>query len=179
MKRKELASEYGIKSICFVPAEGGVVEFGISEACAASWTSVDDANNAVMPVAEMKAAFQQGATHLIFWRKVGDEYICGASYTKSDYARALKAVRGDDKTYASESAEMTFGAEGEGPVATAARSNKEITIEDAALFTSYTLVRLGSFKRMSLAAEYNVKNIHFVPCRDGVIEYGVGTFEKA
>jgi hypothetical protein len=141
----------------------------------ADWKTVEDACKAVMPKAEMKAAFQQGATHLIFWQRVGDTFEYGASYIKSDYARALKASRGDEKTYVSESSDMSFELDGEGPVATAARSNKEIIIEDAALFTSYTLVRLGSFKRMTLASEFSVKNIHFVPCRDGVIEYGVGT----
>jgi len=177
MKRKDLAREYGISSVCFVPVEGGVMEFGVSDwnDGTADWKTVEDACKAVMPKAEMKAAFQQGATHLIFWQRVGDTFEYGASYIKSDYARALKASRGDEKTYVSESSDMSFELDGEGPVATAARSNKEIIIEDAALFTSYTLVRLGSFKRMTLASEFSVKNIHFVPCRDGVIEYGVGT----
>ena len=53
-----------------------------------------------------------------------------------------------------------------GPIATAARSGKELVIEDPS--TSKT------FKRAALAKEFNVGNIHIVPCKDGVLEYGTG-----
>ena len=32
----------------------------------------------------------------------------------------------------------------------------------------------SKMKRASLAKEFNIGNIHFVPCRDGVLEYGTG-----
>ena len=40
------------------------------DACCADWETKDDALKAVMPKAEMKRAFESGATHLIFWLPV-------------------------------------------------------------------------------------------------------------
>ena len=170
MKRAALAKQYGIQQICFVPVEGGVMEYGTSDGeCTADWKSVEDARTAIMPKSEMKAAFEAGATHMIFWRKVGDNYECGASFVLPERVRALKTARGDDKSYTSESQGMKFPADGQGPIATAARSGKEIVIEDASSAAP------EKYKRAGLAKEFNVKNVHFVPCRDGVIEYGVGS----
>lgn len=82
---------------------------------------------------------------------------------------------------------MTFDANGDGPIATAARSGTEIVIEDASAIlginraaTTSLLLKSGgdsteAFKRAGLAKDFNVHNIHFVPCKDGVLEYGVGT----
>jgi len=166
LKRKDLAVECGVTSICFVPVAGGVMEYGVSEGTATdNWDSVADARTAIMPKAEMKKAFQSGATHLIFWKKVMDKYIMGASYLIPERVRALKASRGDDKSYTSESAQMSFPADGDGPIATTARAGKEIVIEDASN---------SKMKRAALAKEFNIGNIHFVPCRDGVLEYGTG-----
>ena len=51
-----------------------------------------------------------------------------------------------------------------GPIATAARSGKEMVIEDPSISKT--------FKRAALAKEFSVSNIHIVPCKDGVLEYG-------
>jgi hypothetical protein len=32
------------------------------------------------------------------------------------------------------------------------------------------------FPRFDLAQEFGVENLHFVPCKDGVLEYGTGGF---
>lgn len=103
-KRKLLASNYGIRSICFVPVEGGVMEYGTSKGPdTANWGSMDDAIRAVMPKAEMRSAFENGATHMIFWAKNDyDEFECRASYVLPERVRALAKVRGDDKTYTTE-----------------------------------------------------------------------------
>merc|ERR1719247_3934229 len=104
LKRKDLAVECGVTSICFVPVAGGVMEYGVSEGTAtANWDSISDARTAIMPKAEMKKAFESGATHLIFWKKVMDKYVMGASYLIPERVRALKASRGDDKSYTSAS----------------------------------------------------------------------------
>jgi len=47
-----------------------------------------------------------------------------------------------------------------------ARSGAEIVIEDPASD--------HGFHRKDLAKEFKVGRCHFVPCRDGVLEYGVG-----
>merc|ERR1712014_484444 len=73
-----------------------------------------------------------GATHVIFWHKNGDEYEVGASYVVPERIAALKAARGDDKSYTSESYAFKLDANGTGPVATAARSGVTQFVEDPA-----------------------------------------------
>merc|ERR1712183_716022 len=167
MKRGELAVEYGIKSICLVPTTGGVIEYGTSDGqCTADWTGIKDARKAIMPKAELQHAFDTGATHAIFWWQKSDNFEVGASYVLPERVRALKSKRGDDKTYTSESLSLKIPVDSQGPVATAARSGKESVLEDPAANRF--------FKRAALAKEFNVGNCHFVPCRDGVLEYGTG-----
>lgn len=167
MKRGGLAVELGIKSICLVPVQGGVLEYGTSDGpCSADWTCMEDARQAIMPKAELEKAFDSGATSATFWWKKGEEYVVGASYVLPERVRALKAARGDDKTYASESESVKIPADSLGPVATSARSGKEIILEDPSTDPN--------FKRADLAKEFNMGNFHFVPCKDGVLEWGKG-----
>ena len=90
-----------------------------------------------------------------------------------------------------QSIKMKFDVDGEGPIATAAKSGVEFIVEGAAgsaPVASFGLsFRSGGgddnkqdkFKRAALAKEFNINNIHFVPCLDGVLEYGVGAFGDA
>merc|ERR1712048_887775 len=55
---------------------------------------------------------------------------------------------------------------GDGPVAMAARSGVTVVVEDPS--------KESNFKRRELAKEFNIGSCHFVPCRDGVLEYGTG-----
>jgi len=167
MKRGGLASEYGITSICFVPVPAGVLEYGISDGpCTANWTCMEDARQAIMPKDELQKAFDAGATHVIFWTQKGDQFVVGANYVVPERVRALKAARGDDKNYAEESAKRQISVKSKGPVATAARSGKEIVVTDPKTDPN--------FVRKDLAAEFNVQHSHFTPCRDGVLEWGIG-----
>eukprot|EP00931_Biecheleriopsis_adriatica_P099021 TRINITY_DN7325_c0_g2_i1.p1 TRINITY_DN7325_c0_g2~~TRINITY_DN7325_c0_g2_i1.p1 ORF type:complete len:630 (-),score=126.82 TRINITY_DN7325_c0_g2_i1:42-1931(-) len=167
MKRSALTKEYGIKSICFVPVEGGVMEYGTTEkGCSTNWTCVEDACKAVMPKAELKRAFDGGATHAIFWWKQGDYWVVGAYYVTPERVRALKAARGDDKSYAGESQKRNIPIGSMGPVATAGRSGKTIVLDSPA--------EVSSFRRADLAREFGIARCHFAPCKDGVLEYGVG-----
>lgn len=166
MDRAGLAAEYAIGSLCLIPVEGGMIEYGTSceeSQCTAVWNSVEDACTAVMPRGEMKRAFENGATHVIFWKLVDGQYVCGADYVIPERIRALKG-KGIDTSYTTESEEMSFAADGPGPVATAARSGAEIVIENPDMNPA--------FKRAAIAKKYGVGNIHFVPCKDGVLEYG-------
>ena len=166
MDRAGLAAEYAIGSLCLIPVEGGMIEYGTSceeSQCTANWNSVEDACTAVMPRGEMKRAFENGATHVIFWKLVDGQYVCGADYVIPERIRALKG-KGIDTSYTTESEEMSFAADGPGPVATAARSGAEIVIENPDMNPA--------FKRAAIAKKYGVGNIHFVPCKDGVLEYG-------
>ena len=117
MKRSGLAAEYGIKSICLVPVEGGVMEYGVSNGPeTVDWSSVDDARTAIMPKGELQTAFYGGATHVIFWTldKAGKNFKWGADYVLPERERMLKNARGDDKSFTSESKAMTFAAAGDG-----------------------------------------------------------------
>merc|ERR1711964_101400 len=167
MKRGGLATEYGIKSICLVPVPGGVLEHGTSDGpCTSDWTCMEDARKAIMPKEDLQKAFDQGASHVIFWCKKGDYLVAGASYVVPERLRALKAARGDDKTYTSESEKIKIPVDSKGPVATAARSGMEIVLDDPSSDSN--------FVRKTLAAEFNIKQCHFLPCKDGVLEYGTG-----
>jgi len=167
LRRGDVAKKYGIKSICLVPVPGGVLEYGTSVGpCTAEWTTMEDARKAIMPKMELEKAFNNGATHVIFWHKVDDKYQVGASYLVPERENLLKALRGDDKSYTSESWRFQLPADGAGPVATAARSGMEIVVDDPA-------TKEGFF-RADLAKEFKVGKCHFVPCKDGVLEYGVG-----
>jgi hypothetical protein len=167
MKRGGLAVEYGIKSLCLVPVPGGVLEYGTSDSpCTADWTCMEDARKAIMPKEDLQRAFDEGATHVIFWWKKGDEYVVGADYVVPERLRALKAARGDDKTYTTESENVKIPADSSGPVPTAASSGKELVLEDPSSDPN--------FQRKDLAAEFNIKQCHFLPCKDGVLEYGTG-----
>jgi len=171
MRRGGLASDYGIKSVCIVPVPGGALEYGTSdEQSTADWTCIEDARQAVIPKAELQKAFDSGATYAMLWWRQGDEFVVGASYVSLNRERALRAARGDNKTYTSESAPVKIPVDSMGPVASAARSGKEITLENPAAESN--------FKRASLAKEFDIGNCHFVPCRDGVLEYGTGGFSR-
>jgi hypothetical protein len=117
MKRAGVAAEYGIKSICLVPVQGGVMEYGISnDPSTADWSSMDDARTAIMPKSELETAFNGGATHVIFWRLdgAGKNFVWGADYVLPERQRMLKNSRGDDKSFTSESKDMKFPADGQG-----------------------------------------------------------------
>ena len=62
--------------------------------------------------------------------------------------------------------DFTFPATGDGPVATCFRTKSEITIMDIGPDTK--------MKRRSLAMEFGIGNVHFIPCESGVLEYGTG-----
>jgi hypothetical protein len=121
---------------------------------------IDDAYPDFVPRDEMRKAFANGATHMLFWRLIGDKFVCRGDYVLPERVRALRQSRGDSKSYTSESEEYVFDANGEGPIAKAFRTRTEVVIEGAA--TS------SVFKRRELAEEFGVGNIHFVPTEDGV-----------
>eukprot|EP00930_Biecheleria_cincta_P047336 TRINITY_DN32794_c0_g1_i1.p1 TRINITY_DN32794_c0_g1~~TRINITY_DN32794_c0_g1_i1.p1 ORF type:complete len:630 (-),score=102.88 TRINITY_DN32794_c0_g1_i1:129-2018(-) len=164
--RSDIAAQYGIKSVCFAAVPGGVFEFGTTDGTAV-WSCLEDATKAYIPKVELQEAFSSGATHAIFWWKTGDVYSVGASYILPDHARALKALRNDDKTYASESAMVKLPGDDEGPLASAVRSGAEIVIDDPSIEPN--------FERGELANEFKVRKCHFVPNLYGVLEYGTSS----
>merc|ERR1712107_446204 len=131
-------------------------EYGTSDGpCTADWTCMEDARQAIMPKEELQKAFDAGATHVIFWRQKGDQFVVGANYVVPELIRPLKAARGDDKNYAEESAKRQIPVNSKGPVATAARSGMEIVVTDPKSDPN--------FVRKDLAAEFNIQHCHFTP----------------
>ena len=76
-------------------------------------------------------------------------------------------VRHDTKTFSGESMRFAFSATGYGPIATSARTHTETVLTD-----------FSNMKRQSLAKEFGITRIHFVPLPDGsVVEYGTPSKE--
>jgi hypothetical protein len=67
LRRRSLAEQYNIRSICFVPTEGGVLEFGsIDDDSFVDWGS-EMPQFPDMPKKEIRRAFAAGASYLLFW----------------------------------------------------------------------------------------------------------------
>merc|ERR1719343_995236 len=102
-----------------------------------------------------------GASYAMFWSKEGDSFKVVADYVTDSRKRALQATRGDNETFCSKSRDVTIDANGDGPIATAFKTNKEVTIVDTSMM-----------KRAALAKEFDIKRVHFIPTEAGVFEYG-------
>jgi hypothetical protein len=170
-KRAGLAEEFGLGAACFTPVTGGVMEYGMVQAEGeAAWKSKEDAlaGQEVLPHAAIETAFSSGATHVIFWKQVsvvfGDKFVWGAGYTAAECLSAL-AEAGIESSFGDESRSMSFSVDGDDPIATAARAGTVVTVADAG----------GDihFRRAALAKKFKIGNLHFVPCKAGVLEYGV------
>ena len=157
--RKDTAARYGIVSMCFMPALGGVLEYGTGKA---GWD--EGMRGAPVPMEELASAWGSGASYSIFWKVVGSEYVVAADYVAPERVAKLKAVRGDDKTFVGESRGMKLPVGGDNIVAAAAAAGKAQTLENAG--------ESAGFKRAGLAKEFNVGTVICVPCADGVLEWG-------
>ena len=69
--RREVARDYNIESIAFVPILGGVIEIGTSRGPSTrQWASLGDALQEQIPNAAIETAFvKEGATYCIFWSR--------------------------------------------------------------------------------------------------------------
>ena len=103
-----------------------------------------------------------GATHAILWVRNETHFEVAKDFTTEEKRRALRLARRDDKTFASESRKVKIPAEGNGAIATAARSQRELVVKD-----------FSKMVRVKLCREFGVKELHFVPLSSGsVLEYG-------
>ena len=109
------------------------------------------------------------ATYSILWQEQAGVFRATGEYTIEARKRARRRVRGDDKTFASESAKLEFLSSAPGPLQTAYLSGKEVVINHG---SGGYLEKMHSPKRRALAKEFGIKHIHFVPVKGGVMEYG-------
>ena len=84
-----------------------------------------------------------------------------ADFVHPDRAASLKAARGDDKTFASESRAMRLATTGDSMVASVARSGQQAVLDQPGESSSYA--------RAGLAKEFNVASVRVVPCTGGVL----------
>mmetsp|Transcript_110024 Transcript_110024/g.354872 ORF Transcript_110024/g.354872 Transcript_110024/m.354872 type:complete len:656 (-) Transcript_110024:242-2209(-) len=165
--RQALAGEYGIESIVCKPVKGGVLEFGTSSGPeTATWRDMPPCPD--LPKDEMKKALEDlGAAYLVFWQLHGDHYEVTAEFATPDHERAIRDRYGEDDTFASVSRMFALPADGDGYVATAARSGKSFILPNA--------MEEASLKRQKLAQKFGIREVYIVPGKDGVLEYGMAT----
>jgi len=154
IRRAELATEFGLRSINFVPLKdgSGVLEYGTPSS----------------EVEKEQFMAELGATYSLHWVRRGNVFVVDKDFTTEARKKAMRQVRRDDKLFATESRKYQLSAEGTGPVATACRTGQEQVVTD-----------WKSMKRAALCQEFGVKKITFVPLPDGsVIEYGSPSQEE-
>lgn len=119
----------------------------------------------VTQVAQAKA--QANQAYSILWVRQDDKFVAAKEFTTDARKEALFKVRGDTKTFSSESMRFSFAATGDGPIATSARTGKETVVTD-----------FNKMVRRDLAREFGISKIHLVPLPDGsVVEYGTPSKE--
>jgi hypothetical protein len=128
--------KYGIGQIAFVQFESGILEFGTSAGpSTADWAEMPKCPT--LPKAAMRRAFENlGATYALYWEKQGDKFIATADYTTDARKAEMKQKRGDDKVFAAESRKFTDHefVLGKGPIATAFKTGKDVTVVDTSVF---------------------------------------------
>ena len=155
ISRAALAEEYQISQIACAPFEDGVIEFGTSPqgSGTATWPSSYNLipKMPALPKDEMRYAYEQlGASYTMLWALSSDkqEYTVRAEHVTTARRAALKQVRGDDKTFCSESRAFKIDAAGSGPIATAARTGEIIVVDD-----------VRTMKRRALAEEFQISKV--------------------
>jgi hypothetical protein len=165
MRRREAARHYGIRQVGFQIFESGVLEYGHAGTAGQDWKELPIPPQ--MPRTTMRRAFNTlGAVHMIFWKKTGSHFELIADFTTESWFKTIGQLRGDNKTFASESRKLCAGIRDDG-VATISktyRKGKEIVITDNNNFKD---------QRKGLAKEFGMANLHLVPVDWGVVEFGI------
>eukprot|EP00420_Gonyaulax_spinifera_P008667 CAMPEP_0197935330 /NCGR_PEP_ID=MMETSP1439-20131203/113141_1 /TAXON_ID=66791 /ORGANISM="Gonyaulax spinifera, Strain CCMP409" /LENGTH=114 /DNA_ID=CAMNT_0043558261 /DNA_START=60 /DNA_END=404 /DNA_ORIENTATION=+ len=106
-----------------------------------------------LPKGEMKKALQDmGGDYVAFWQLEGDSYKVTADFAKPAHEKAL----GGEGSFADLSKQAVQPADGDGKIAVAARSGKEFLLSEG-----------------ELPHQKGMREVHVVPCKDGVLEYGM------
>lgn len=160
--RTELCKQFGITSVCIIPFEDGVLEYGSLQ----SWAEAPKCPT--MPKAQMRAAFDNfGACYTMFWQEKPEGFVAVAEYVSPQRKKAMQNRRGDDKTFSSQSRLQTLGPDS--TVASVVKTQRELFISNAMDHTKFT--------RGALAQEFGIKCVRMIPCEGGVLEYGVPSDE--
>ena len=127
-----------------------------------------DAQVGTCKVATQKYMKEMGATYAIVWEERADgRFHVAGDFTTQERRKALKKIRGDDKTFSSESVNFNPPVNGRGPIATVWRTGQEVKLSDT-----------KSMIRAKLAEEFGIKKILFKPVPGGVLEVGTPSTEE-
>lgn len=157
LDRGNLAEDYGINSICFLPVLGGVLEFGSS----GQWENLPQAPQ--LNVAELKNAFNAfHSFYVLVWVRRGSYWFVLADYMIQEKQNALQNLGGKRPTFITKCRKMKLGADS---VVNKAFENKiQLVVEDAN--------HADEYERMKIADEFDVKTVRLIPGSDHVLEYG-------
>jgi hypothetical protein len=118
--------------------------------------------------ATKKYMLQMRASYSILWQPnlTDGKFSVAEDFTTEERRRALRAVRKDDKTFATESRIYRPNVDGKGPIATAWRTGQQVRLLDT-----------SGMLRAKLAEEFGIKKILFQPVSNGVLEVGTPSDE--
>ena len=174
MKRGPLAARFGIASAAFLPAAGDVIQIGKvrSSHDGTGWEELPTLAHEIPMGATSRAFDNWQASHVIMWGPTprGDELVAVGSYEKPEHVQQIRQIKGtDDKlgnSYVTESLGIRLDRNGDGPVASALRSGREVHLDLVVDETS-------AYKRAALAEEFGIVNESMVPTATCVVEFGI------
>ena len=159
MKRASYAKEFQLGFADFVPVNDGnqvgVLEFGVSTSAELSPVTLDATLQ--MQVQSTTAAFG------VYWKTEGTTARPVKTFTSPWYAEQLKAM-GKQYTFVDITEQTTASLTDGSPIAHAIRTRSKVYVADASATPD---------SRASVAAEYGIVSLAYVPVVGGVFEYGV------
>ena len=159
MKRAAYAKEFQICFADFVPVKDGnqlgVLEFGVSTAAELNPVTLDATLQ--MQVQSTTAAFG------VYWKTEGTTARPIKTFTSPWYAEQLKA-QGRQYTFVDITEQTTASLTDDSPIAHAIRTRSKVYVPDASATPD---------QRASIAADYGIVSLAYVPVVGGVFEYGV------
>ena len=163
MKRAGAAKEFGICDIHFVPVEDpdtgdpGVLEYGVS--------TIAELNPVTLEATLKMQADSSGAGYAIYWKQEGGKATVAVSYVSDRYKAELKAA---GKTFSFVDASETTAVQLDDPTPAgqALRTRQKFFVKEASKCSD---------SRASVADDYLIESIAYVPVVGGIIEYGTTT----
>lgn len=117
---------------------------------------------------ELKGALGR-ACYVILWDTSGGQYRIIAHHVGKERRNQLKELRGDDKTYCTESYGIVVDPSGHGPIASAARTGRQVFFANAAAPDAQT----RHMRRAPLLSDFGIHDVYFLPVALGVLEFGL------
>ena len=117
---------------------------------------------------ELKGALDR-ACYVILWDTSGGQYRIIAHHVGKERRNQLKELRGDDKTYCTESYGIAIDPSGHGPIASAARTGRHVFLANAAAPDAQT----RHMRRAPLLSDFGIHDVYFLPVALGVLEFGL------